>query len=168
MAARPSGVAAIPSGAAAESGDTAADLEAAKDPVTAPAQAGCAAVDRPSASPIERRPFARSTACPTWAAKPSAIRTVPSGKRTVATMFMSAATAIGGNELRGGGAARGRSVRSNDHRAWLDLQLETAVAAGGDHGLADDLALRTADQQVRLVDVAALRPERVDQAVAWA
>ena len=85
-AARPSGVGAMPRGACGESGGTTFDWAVANEPVTAPAQAGWRAVG--SARPIDRRPFARSTACPTWAAKAIAIATVPIGKRNVARMFI--------------------------------------------------------------------------------
>src|SRR5215212_9149369 len=89
-AARPSGVGAIPSGAPGASALTAADRAEANDPVTAPAHAGCRTEDPPSDRAIERRPFARSTAWPTWAANANAIAIVPIGKRNVATMFISA------------------------------------------------------------------------------
>src|SRR5215212_10954308 len=143
-AARPSGVGAIPSGAPGASALTTVDRAEANEPVTAPAHAGCLVDGALSDRAIERRPFARSTAWPTCAAKANAIAIVPIGKRNVATMFMSASALTGWVLARSGdgGAAGGRTVVSNDHRPSLETQLESAVAAGRDARLADNVAFR--------------------------
>src|SRR5262245_15000195 len=177
IAARPKGVGAMPRGASGDSGPIAAARAVANEPVTAPAQAGCGpAAGR--ASRTERRPFARSTAWPTWAANANAMRIVPIGKRIVARTLMSLRRVQVGrpwgagaglrNEARGSGsgrAARRRAVGRDDHRPRLHPQAEAAVAARRDRRLSDDVAAGALEEQRRLVDVAALRAGRIDQAV---
>src|SRR6185369_3444366 len=158
-AARPSGVGAMPSGVADGSRPADAARASANDPVTAPAQAGWA-LERLRASDSERRPLARSTACPTWAANAIASATTPIGKRIVATMFISAS----GDR----GAAGRRAVGRDDHRPGLEIERQAAVATGRDAGGPDDVALRAADEEIGPVDVAAERAHRIDQAVAGA
>src|SRR5215212_6132877 len=64
-----------------------------------------------------------------------------------------------------GGAAGGRTIVSHDHRPSLDAELEPAVAAGRDARLTDDVAFRASEEEPRLVDVAALRAERIEEPI---
>src|SRR6185369_14368787 len=168
--------AALPSGVGepARSGEVIAAADAVRDwanePVTTPAQAGCWAWPG-TRTGIVRRPFASMTAWPTNAAKPRATRIVPIGKRICEicaswVMAGSRSDVLSGSGDRG---ATGRwAVGRDDERPRFDLEDESAVPAGPDVRVADDLALGAADLEQCLVAVAARRPERVDQAVVRA
>src|SRR6186997_3103125 len=122
------------------------------DPVTTPANAGW----RAGARLTSRRPLASITACPTWAANPSATRMTPSENRSEERTAMVSAS-------RGRGPAGLRSGRLPDRDgAWLDLEDQAAVRARvhqrqpaeaahrADHG--QRLAVRVAADHTRLID----------------
>ena len=117
----------------------------------------------------DRRPFASMTAWPTWAANPRAIAIAADREEELRDLrhvslrdawwvgSVASARLVGSGDGR---AARWRPVGRDDERSRLDPQDEAAVSAGFDARLADELALRAAERERRLVAVARGRPER--------
>src|SRR4051794_24488432 len=144
-----------------------------KLPVTAPpANAGWGAV----ANTSWRRPFARRTAWPTWAARAIAVTITPTLKRIEEAVSMAdlrdECVRSSGSPVDGsgeGGAAGRRAGRTPGvPNGRLEREREPAVAAHGVGGGADDEALGAGDAERIAAHVASTHARLEDEAVARA